>query len=85
MAALAHGRPLITTQPIIATPQLVTGENCCLVPAGDVEVLVTAVQSLANDANLCEKLGRGAADLAKQFSWEKIAERTAVFYQALLS
>jgi len=85
MAALAHGRPLITTAPTAPTPQLMSGENCCLVPVGDVEALGTAVQTLADDAALRQKLGRGAAELAGQFSWEKIAAETAAFYQSLLA
>ena len=85
MAALAHGRPLITTVPTAHTPQLVSGENCCLVPVGDAGALRTAVQALAEDVALQEKLGRGAAELAAQFSWENIAAETAVFYNALLS
>ncbi|MEZ4592917.1 MAG: glycosyltransferase family 4 protein [Chloroflexota bacterium] len=85
MAALAHGRPLITTAPAAPTPQLVSGENCCLVPVGDAEALATAVQTLANDTALRQKLGHGAAELAGQFSWEKIAVETAAFYQALLA
>lgn len=85
MAALAHGRPLITTMPIVPTPQLIPGENCCLVPVGDVMALGTAVQTLANDVELREKLGQGAAELAEQFSWGKIAQETAVFYQSLMT
>ncbi|MFZ1400857.1 MAG: glycosyltransferase family 4 protein [Candidatus Promineifilaceae bacterium] len=85
MAALAHGRPLITTAPTAPTPQLVSGENCCLVPMGDVAALGTAVQTLTNDAALRQKLGHGAAKLADQFSWEKIAAETAAFYQTLLA
>ena len=84
MAALAHGRPLITTTPAVPTPQLISGENCCLVLVGDVAALVTAVQTLTNDAELRETLGRGAIALAEQFSWEKIAEETAEIYQTLL-
>jgi glycosyltransferase involved in cell wall biosynthesis len=84
MAALAHGRPLITTTPAAPTPQLISGENCCLVPVGDAAALGTAVQTLTNDADLCKTLGQGAAELAEQFSWGKIAEETAVFYQTLL-
>ena len=85
MAALAHGRPLITTTPTNPTPHLVSGENCCLVPVGEAGALATAVQTLANDAPLREKLGQGAAQLAEQFSWGKIAAETAVFYQKLLA
>lgn len=84
MAALAHGCPLITTTPTAPTPQLVSGENCCLVPVGEVGALATAVQTLANDAALRQKLGQGAAELAEQFSWQKIAAETAQFYQLLL-
>ena len=85
MAALAHGRPLITTTPTNPTPHLVSGENCCLVPVGEAGALATAVQTLTNDAALREKLGQGAAQLAEQFSWGKIAAETAVFYQKLLA
>lgn len=84
MAALAHGRPLITTTPAAPTPQLVAGENCCLVPVDDVAAVCTAVHTLAQDANLRQKLSQGAAKLAGQFSWERIAGETAVFYQSLL-
>lgn len=84
MAALAHGRPLISTVTTVLTPQLISGENCCLVPVGDMAALGTAVQTLTNDAELRGKIGQGAAELAEQFSWGKIAEETAVFYQTLL-
>ncbi|MAU00794.1 MAG: hypothetical protein CL608_26920 [Anaerolineaceae bacterium] len=83
MAALAHGRPLITTTPTAPTPELISGENCCLVPVGDVRALSTAVQTLSNDTELRGTLGQGAARLAEQFSWGKIAAETADFYQTL--
>jgi glycosyltransferase involved in cell wall biosynthesis len=82
MAALAHGKPLITTLP--AAQELLSGKNCLLVAAGDVAGLGTAVQRLTNDTKLRQKLGEGAALLAAQFSWEKIAGETAVFYKSLL-
>lgn len=85
MAALAHGRPLITTTPTATTPQLVSGDNCSLIPVGDAGALVTAVQTLANDVPLRQKLEQGATALAAQFSWEKIASKTAEFYQDLLA
>jgi glycosyltransferase involved in cell wall biosynthesis len=82
MAALVHGKPLITTQP--AAQELLAGKNCLLVSAEDVAGLGTAVQVLANDTELQQKLGQGAAQLATEFSWEKIVGETAVFYQLLL-
>jgi glycosyltransferase involved in cell wall biosynthesis len=47
--------------------------------------IATAVQTLADDAALRQKLGLGAAELAGQFSWKKIAAETAAFYQTLLA
>jgi glycosyltransferase involved in cell wall biosynthesis len=85
MAALAHGCPLITTMPTAPTPQLVSGENCWLVSVGEAGVLATAVQTLTNADELRQRLGQGAARLAAQFSWNKIAAETAVFYQMLLA
>ena len=84
MAALAHGRPLITTTPVTPTPELVHGRNLWLVPVDDAAALADAVQTLAADAEGRARLGAGAAQLAGYFSWDKIAAQTAAFFQTLL-
>lgn len=83
MAALAHGRPLISTWPIGATPFLEHGENIWFVPIDDPEAIVTAVASIKNNATIHETLAVGAAKVAQNFTWDTIAEKTAVFLGSL--
>jgi glycosyltransferase involved in cell wall biosynthesis len=83
MAALAHGRPLLSTLPQTPTPELVHGENCWLVPAGDAAALAAGVQALAGDLELRAKLGRGATAVAGLFTWDKIAAQTIDFFHEL--
>ena len=83
MAVLAHGRPLITTFPSEPTPELVHDKNVWLVPAGNPTSLSEAVQSLAADKDLRQRLGEGAAKTAGLFTWDQIARSTAAFFAEL--
>ncbi|MBE2221064.1 MAG: glycosyltransferase family 4 protein [Anaerolineae bacterium] len=83
MAALAHGRPLISTHPQTATPELVHGKNCWLVPVDDVDALTQAIQTLWADGELRAKLGNGATAVADLFTWDKIAMQTLAFFQEI--
>ncbi len=85
MAALAHGRAIVSTTPTFPTPELKHGENIWLVPPDNVLALSEAIEQLRKDDALRRKLGQGAAALAQRFSWGKIALDTAVFYEELLS
>ncbi len=85
MAALAHGRPLISTIPAEPIPQLAHGENIWLVVPDDAAALTQAVKALAADPDLRGRLGQGAAKLAGLFSWDKIADQTIEFYQKILN
>ncbi len=84
MAVLAHGRPLITTEPASITPELVHGENVWLVPAGDGPALVRAVAHLRANPALAARLGDGALALSEAFTWDRIAARVAAFHESLL-
>jgi len=84
MAVLAHGRPLITTAPIKTSSEFRHGENMWLVPVDDVEVLGNAITTLTTDSSLRESMGRGARKLARSYSWDVIAERTAGFYAEVM-
>ena len=83
MAALAHGRPLITTFPSEPTPELVHGENVWLIPPGNTSSLSEAVEILAGDKDLRHRLGGGAAGTAGLFTWDQIAKSTAAFFAEL--
>jgi glycosyltransferase involved in cell wall biosynthesis len=83
MAALAHGRPLLTTIPQTPTPELQHGQNVWLVAAGDAAALAGAIRRLAGDAATRNALAREARLLSRLFSWERIATETAALYQTL--
>ena len=83
MAVLAHGRPLISTTPVIPTPELVEGENILLVPSDNPEFLANTTLSLLLDLNLQTRLGQKATAVADLFTWDKIAEKTAAFFESM--
>lgn len=85
MAALAHGRPLLTTQPTTPTPELRHDDNARFVPV-DVEAaaLAQAVGQLADDRTALVRLAQGATAVADLFTWDKIAAETAVFFEQLV-
>ena len=83
MAALAHGCAIVSTQPRSAAPDLRDGEHALLVPPDDPQALAVALRALADDATLRARLGTSARALAQQFTWERIAARTAAFFQSL--
>ncbi len=85
MAALAHGRPLVTTAPPEPSSEFRHGENMWLVPSNDPAALVEAIATLAADSTLRESLGIGAGELARAYGWEAIAEQTADFYAETLA
>jgi glycosyltransferase involved in cell wall biosynthesis len=77
MAALAHGRPIVSTRPQVPLPELHDGENILLVPPDDPDALAVAVARLAADSASRQRLGAGAGELSRQFTWDRIAARTA--------
>ena len=76
-AALAHGRAIVTTQPPVPLDELRDGENVLLVPPNDAHALAEGIRRVMDDSALRARLERGAAELAQQFTWDRIAARTA--------
>jgi len=83
-AALAHGVPVVTTEPRLPLPELVSGENVYLVPRQDAQALARAIAHLAARPALRQVLGAGALALSAQFRWDRIASQTLDLYQSLL-
>ena len=83
IAALRHGRPLVTTQPAVPLAELRDGDNALLVPPGDVTALAGAVARLAGDSHLRARLSAGAHALGRQFDWPAIARQTLDLYRRL--
>jgi glycosyltransferase involved in cell wall biosynthesis len=82
-AALAHGCPIITTEPRQPLPELRDGDNVRLVPPESAPALVLAVTQLLDAPEVRARLGQGALRLAEQFRWPSIAERTLAFFHSL--
>jgi glycosyltransferase involved in cell wall biosynthesis len=83
MAALAHGLPIVSTRPRTPIDTLVDGDNILLVPADDPLATADAVQRLASTPELHGRLARGALELARTFTWDSIAAKTAQVYAEL--
>jgi glycosyltransferase involved in cell wall biosynthesis len=81
-AALAHGMPIITTQPRIPLPELANERNVLLVPQEQPQALANAIARLAADPDLVHTLSDGARALSHQFQWSKIATDTLALYRA---
>jgi len=82
MAALAHGLPIVTTQPGLPLGELVNGENVMLVASDDAGALAETVAQLIETPHLRKRLADGARQLSLRFDWEQIARRTLEAYGA---
>lgn len=76
MAALAHGLPIISTEPTSPVALLRDGENIRLVPRHSPLALSRAAQALWRDPQTSARLAQGAKALSARFSWTHIAECT---------
>ena len=85
MAALAHGRPVVSTEAAHDVTPLAHGENIWLAAREDAGALVEAIHLLRYDPALRAKLGQGAREAAGCFTWERIAEASEQFFMELLS
>ncbi len=81
MAALAHGRAIVTTLPSTATPELEGAVE--MVPPGDAEALAEKIVQVWRDTERRKALEEAALRASCQFSWEGIAQRTLEFFEAV--
>lgn len=79
--ALSSGTPVVATQLEGIASVVSHGENGLLVPPGDVEALASALETVANDRSLYERLAYNAsASVRSQFSWAVIAREFSRVY-----
>lgn len=90
MAALAHALAIVTTRlpsaaplPDSPLPPLLDGENCLLVPPNDPAALAEAIRRALVSPELRARISRGACDLARHFTWDKIVEQHLELYAGL--
>jgi glycosyltransferase involved in cell wall biosynthesis len=81
MAALAHGRPIVTTPPRISMPHFVNGKNMTWPQSMSPESLSRTIVRLYENPALSESLGRGALELASKLEWSEIAKDTILVFE----
>lgn len=82
-ACLAHGCPIVTTEPKGHVEMIEPGTHVLTVPSEAPSPLAEEILRLWKNPKLRAELGDNAAALAKEFSWERIAAHTAEFYRVL--
>lgn len=83
MAALAHGMPIVTTEPAHPIPEL---EGAFItVPLDDPDRLAKEIVALWSDAGFRDQLRKAALTSAEAFRWDRIAEKTVSYFQSLLT
>ena len=82
LALLAHGLPVVATQHTMSLPE---GHPVQLIPARDVNALVTTLQELLNDLSKCADLGDAGRVFIEDFNWAKIGRSHLDIYQKVLN
>lgn len=83
LAALAHGKPIVTTRPRIRIPHFSNGKNMIWPETTSPESLSRTITRLYGDRSLQETLGKGALELASKLQWGEIAEDTKLLFEKL--
>jgi len=65
---MSRGKAVIGTHPGGHVDMIDDGVNGLLVPSGDVDALVAALQRLGSDPDLCARMGAAASERARQFT-----------------
>jgi glycosyltransferase involved in cell wall biosynthesis len=82
---LAMGKPVVLPATNVGL-ELRDGENCLLLHSGTPQETAAAVRRLFDDAELRERLGRGARAFAvERLAWPETARRLLRFYERVLA
>jgi glycosyltransferase involved in cell wall biosynthesis len=85
LEAMAAGKAVIASR-TGGVPEIVAdGETGLLVPPGNIPELATALQKLAADPALRERLGRAGRERVKNFTWDAVATAYRGIYDAALA
>ncbi|MBC7805361.1 MAG: glycosyltransferase family 4 protein [Akkermansiaceae bacterium] len=78
VATLEHGLPAVTmATPGNRIPEFVNGENMLYVSPADTDGFIRETLRLATDTALRRSIADNTATLARHFSWQEIAQKTA--------
>jgi glycosyltransferase involved in cell wall biosynthesis len=79
--ALAAGLPVITTEAAGSVVQ--DGVEGFIIPEGDAEVLANRIEELVENRELRDRMAAAARERAKDYTWDKYAERLLGVLQAI--
>ncbi|MDI7274807.1 MAG: glycosyltransferase [Anaerolineae bacterium] len=85
LEAMACGTPVVASR-VGGLPHLVgDGETGLLVPENDPAALAEALKLLLSQPGLRERLGARALEVAREYSWERVASECLLLYQEVLA
>ncbi len=84
MAAIAHGRALVTTEPRYPIEGLTPDESVLYVPPNDPPALAQAIKRLILDPEFRSRLAQAARQAAKLYAWDRIAAKTVDVFEHVL-
>jgi len=85
VAALAHGKAIVTTCPAAPSASLRDGDNVALVRPRDPSALAARLGALLDSRAQRARLAGGARKLAAHLTWSAIAEETRALYRRVLA
>jgi glycosyltransferase involved in cell wall biosynthesis len=85
MAAIAHGRAIVTTMPQYPIGGLTHDRSALFVPPNDPISLANAIRQTLIDPERRARLERGASEAAKLYTWDRIAAQTIEVYRSVIS
>lgn len=85
MAAIAHGRAIVTTEPHYPIEGLAHDQSVLYAPPNDPPALAQAIKRVMLDPELRSRLAQAVRQAARLYAWDQIAIRTMAVYRAVIS
>jgi glycosyltransferase involved in cell wall biosynthesis len=82
--AAAMGKPVIGTKVVGLEEAVIDGKTGILVPKDNIEEFSRAIKLLVKSKEMRRRLGKYAREIARQFTWEKIAARREDFFYRVI-
>ena len=81
MAAIAHGRAIVTTEPRYPIEGLTPDQSVLYVPPNDPPALAQAIERVLIDPTLRARLSDEVRQAAKLYTWDRIAAKTLEVFE----
>ena len=85
MAAIAHSRPIVTTEPRYPIEGLTPEQSVLYVPPNDPPALARAIERVLTDPVLRTRLSNAVRQAARLYAWDRIAAKTLEVFEHVLA